>query len=66
VQAAARRAGYEAAFVLGGPRPPGSVYAYPRTDFYRRDSRVRARLKTSFLKPHASAVLAQVRSRSAS
>lgn len=66
IQAAARRAGYDAAFALWAGSDLGNAYAYPRIDFYRRDSQLRARLKTSFLKPHASALLERMRTRYAS
>jgi peptidoglycan/xylan/chitin deacetylase (PgdA/CDA1 family) len=65
VQAAVRRAGYEAAFALGEGASPGNPYALPRVDLYRRDSLLRATLKTSFVKPHGSALLARLRTRSA-
>jgi peptidoglycan/xylan/chitin deacetylase (PgdA/CDA1 family) len=65
VQAAARRAGYAAAFALWAGSSPENVYALPRIDFYRRDSLLRATLKSSFLKPHATALLSRLRARSA-
>jgi peptidoglycan/xylan/chitin deacetylase (PgdA/CDA1 family) len=65
VQAAARRAGYEAAFALWAGASSANPYALPRIDFYRRDSLLRATLKSSFLKPHASALLSRLRARSA-
>jgi peptidoglycan/xylan/chitin deacetylase (PgdA/CDA1 family) len=65
VQAAARRAGYEAAFALADGAHRANSFALPRTDLYRRDSLLRATLKTSFVKPHGSALLARVRMRSA-
>lgn len=61
VQEAARRVGYDAAFALGAGSEAGNRYNQPRVDFYRRDSHVRTRLKTSFLKPHASALLTRIR-----
>jgi peptidoglycan/xylan/chitin deacetylase (PgdA/CDA1 family) len=64
VQAAARAAGYEAAFALGVDSSQRNPYALPRVDLYRGDSAFRSRLKTSFVKPYASALLAQLRSRS--
>lgn len=60
VHAAARRSGYEAAFALGVGASRDNRYAIPRVDFYRRDSRLRAALKTSFVKPYASAVLSRL------
>jgi len=66
VQAAARRCGYTAAFGLWAGTEPSNRYALPRIDLYRRDSLPRATLKTTFLKPHASAVLARVRGRTSS
>jgi peptidoglycan/xylan/chitin deacetylase (PgdA/CDA1 family) len=45
VSAAAQRAGYDAAFALS-PRAPGR-YALPRVDLYRKDTVLRATLKTS-------------------
>jgi peptidoglycan/xylan/chitin deacetylase (PgdA/CDA1 family) len=65
VQSAARRSGYDAAFALWAGSSPANVYALPRIDFYRRDSLLRATLKSSFLKPHASALLSRLRARSA-
>ena len=47
VQAAARAAGYEAAFALPGPLQPANPFALPRVGVYRRDSALRLRLKTS-------------------
>ena len=61
VQAAAQRSGYAAAFGLWAGTRPENRFALPRIDFYRRDSLARATLKTSFVKPHASAFLARVR-----
>ena len=66
VRAAVRRAGYEAAFALGPGTRRHDRYAVPRVDLYRRDSLVRATLKTSFVKPYASALLARLRGRSPS
>lgn len=65
VQAALRGAGYEAAFALAAGADRGERFALPRIDLYRRDSLLRATLKTSFVKPHGSALLARVRARSA-
>jgi peptidoglycan/xylan/chitin deacetylase (PgdA/CDA1 family) len=61
VQAAARRAGYHAAFALSPGADRRNPYALPRIDLYRRDSLLRATLKTSFVKPHGSALLARLR-----
>lgn len=48
VRAAARTAGYEAAFALRPKRDsPLQRYAVPRADIYRRDGSLRFRLKTS-------------------
>lgn len=66
VQAAARRAGYEAAFALGPGASKNNHYAIPRVDLYRRDSLFRATLKTSFVKPYGSALLARLSARSRS
>jgi peptidoglycan/xylan/chitin deacetylase (PgdA/CDA1 family) len=60
VQAAARRAGYVAAFGLETGSSRQNLYAIPRVDIYRRDSLARATLKTSFVKPYASALLARL------
>jgi peptidoglycan/xylan/chitin deacetylase (PgdA/CDA1 family) len=65
VQEGARRAGYEAAFALAAGSGRENRYALPRIDLYRRDSLLRATLKTSFLKPHGSALLAWLRALSA-
>ena len=64
VQAAVRRSGYEAAFALAAGAGRDNPYALPRIDLYRRDSLVRATLKTSFVKPHGSALLGRLRVRS--
>jgi peptidoglycan/xylan/chitin deacetylase (PgdA/CDA1 family) len=49
VQAAARRAGYEAAFALAaGERTP---YAIPRVGIYWKDDLIRFTMKTSMLRP---------------
>jgi peptidoglycan/xylan/chitin deacetylase (PgdA/CDA1 family) len=45
VRAAARRAGYAAAF--GSPGTPGDPFDVPRLGLYRRDSLVRAYLKST-------------------
>jgi peptidoglycan/xylan/chitin deacetylase (PgdA/CDA1 family) len=65
VRAAVRRAGYEAAFALAAGADRDDCFALPRIDLYRRDSLLRATLKTSFVKPHGSALLARIRARSA-
>jgi peptidoglycan/xylan/chitin deacetylase (PgdA/CDA1 family) len=49
VQCAARAAGYEAAFALPGPSGPPNPFAMQRVGIYRRDNRLRFRLKTSQL-----------------
>ena len=61
VQEAVRRAGYEAAFALAAGAARENVHALPRIDIYRRDSLLRATLKTSFVKPHGSALLQLLR-----
>lgn len=61
VHAAARRCGYGAAFALWPGSTAANPYALPRVDIYRRDSLLRATMKTSFLKPYASALLSRVR-----
>src|SRR5919108_1552279 len=60
VHVAARRAGYAAAFALAAGSSKENRYAIPRVDLYRRDSLIRATLKTSFVKPFASALLARL------
>lgn len=49
VRAAAASAGYEAAFALPGARNRPEPMRVPRVDFYRRDSLLRATLKSSEL-----------------
>jgi peptidoglycan/xylan/chitin deacetylase (PgdA/CDA1 family) len=49
VRAAARRAGYAAAFALRERFSPADGFAVPRVDLYRKDTPLRARLKTSLL-----------------
>jgi peptidoglycan/xylan/chitin deacetylase (PgdA/CDA1 family) len=66
VQAGVRRAGYEAAFALAAGADRTNPYALPRIDLYRRDSLLRATLKTSFVKSHGSALLAWLRAWSVS
>jgi peptidoglycan/xylan/chitin deacetylase (PgdA/CDA1 family) len=61
VQAAVGRAGYEAAFALWPGSSPTNRFALPRVDIYRGDSLVRAMVKTSFVKPYASAILERIR-----
>jgi peptidoglycan/xylan/chitin deacetylase (PgdA/CDA1 family) len=65
VQDAVRRAGYKAAFALAAGADRANPYALPRIDLYRRDSLLRATLKTSFVKPHGSALLQRLRAGSA-
>jgi peptidoglycan/xylan/chitin deacetylase (PgdA/CDA1 family) len=65
VQDAVRRAGYEAAFALAAGADRDNLHALPRIDLYRRDSLLRATLKTSFVKPHGSALLQRLRAGSA-
>jgi peptidoglycan/xylan/chitin deacetylase (PgdA/CDA1 family) len=47
VRAAARRAGYEAAFALPGRRRPFDQFGVPRVDLYWKDTGLRARAKLS-------------------
>jgi hypothetical protein len=61
IQEIARGCGYAAAFALWEGASPERRYALPRIDLYRRDSLLRATLKTSFLKPTGSALLARAR-----
>jgi peptidoglycan/xylan/chitin deacetylase (PgdA/CDA1 family) len=61
VQAAARRAGYTAAFGLRASTDRANAYALPRVDFYRRDSLLRAMVKSSFVRDPATAVLDRAR-----
>jgi peptidoglycan/xylan/chitin deacetylase (PgdA/CDA1 family) len=49
VRAAARAAGYEAAFGLPGRPSPMDLYALPRVGIWRGDTALRMRLKTSSL-----------------
>ena len=65
VQDAVRRAGYTAAFALAAGASRANPHALPRIDLYRRDSLLRATLKTSFVKPHGSALLRRLRAGSA-
>jgi peptidoglycan/xylan/chitin deacetylase (PgdA/CDA1 family) len=61
VQAAARRAGYEAAFGLRAGTNRANPLALPRVDFYRRDSLLRAMLKSSFVRGPATTALDRAR-----
>ena len=61
VRAAARRAGYDAAFALPGRREPVDRFALPRVDLYWRDTGPRARAKLS----PAFWLVARVRERAA-
>ena len=65
VQDAVRRAGYEAAFALSDGASRSNPHALPRIDLYRRDSLLRATLKTSFVKPHGAELLQRLRAGSA-
>lgn len=65
VRNAVRSAGYDAAFALAAGADRGDPHALPRIDLYRRDSLLRATLKTSFVKPHGSALLQRLRAGSA-
>ena len=57
VHAAARSAGYEAAFALPGRDRPFDRYAVPRVGVYRRDGALRVRLKTdAAVRRHAPAI----------
>jgi peptidoglycan/xylan/chitin deacetylase (PgdA/CDA1 family) len=49
VRDAAHRAGYAAAFALRETFAPADTFAVPRVDLYRKDTPLRARLKTSLL-----------------
>lgn len=63
VRETARRSGYAAAFGLWSGTRADDRYALPRVDLYRGDSPLRARLKTSFVKPYASSLLERARRR---
>jgi peptidoglycan/xylan/chitin deacetylase (PgdA/CDA1 family) len=63
VRAAARRAGYRAAFALRASRSPADPYALPRVDIYRRDNLVRAMVKTSVARGPVVALLDRSRRR---
>ena len=62
VQRAASAAGYEAAFGLSVGTSTHNRFAVPRLDLYRRDTALRFRMKASFVKPMASAMLSRMRS----
>lgn len=49
VREAARRAGYAAAYGLRETFAPSDTFALPRVDLYRKDTPLRARLKTALL-----------------
>jgi peptidoglycan/xylan/chitin deacetylase (PgdA/CDA1 family) len=60
VRAAARRAGYRAAFALRAPTRPTDLFAVPRVDLYGRDKVARAIVKASpvrLLPPRVRSVL---------
>lgn len=66
VRQAARRAGYAAAFALRESFAPADAFALPRVDLYKRDTSLRARLKTSLLPripPGATTLLRRQRPR---
>ena len=63
VRAAARRAGYTAAFALHEPGPQDDPFALPRVDLYRGDSRVTATVKTSSARRPAYALAHRLRRR---
>jgi peptidoglycan/xylan/chitin deacetylase (PgdA/CDA1 family) len=64
VHAAARDAGYEAAFALRAkPRSALDRYAVPRVDIYRRDGRLRFWLKTSGFHGRLTSLAARFRVR---
>jgi peptidoglycan/xylan/chitin deacetylase (PgdA/CDA1 family) len=56
VRAAARRAGYAAAFALASTAEPRDEFALSRVDLYRKDNRLSTILKTSMLRRPAAAV----------
>lgn len=62
VRAAARGAGYEAAFALPGTPWPLDRYAFPRVGVFRKDTLARATLKTTPLR-HLAAAARRARSR---
>jgi peptidoglycan/xylan/chitin deacetylase (PgdA/CDA1 family) len=61
VHAAARDAGYSAAYTLSGPRRPVDLHALPRVDVYRADGRARFAAKVSPLHGPLQAALARAR-----
>ncbi len=63
VRAAARRAGYTAAFALHEPGPQDDPFALPRVDLYRGDSRLTATVKTSSARRPAYALAHRLRTR---
>ena len=62
VQAAVRRAGYEAAFALPGRSRPVNPLALPRIGVYRSDSLLRMTLKTASLRQAGAQVVSALRS----
>jgi peptidoglycan/xylan/chitin deacetylase (PgdA/CDA1 family) len=64
VEAAAERAGYEAAFTLHGTWRRADRYSVRRVDIYRRDSLLRATLKTSFVRRPAYVLASLLRAAS--
>ena len=63
VRAAARRAGYVAAFALHGQNPRADPFAVPRVDLYRNDGRAVETIKTSPLRRPAFATARLLRAR---
>lgn len=61
MRAAAREAGYRAAYGLPGSHRAHDPYSLPRVDIYRRDTLLQATLKTTPLFRSASALLQAVR-----
>lgn len=61
VRAAARRAGYTAAFALHADDPRDDPFAVPRVDFYRTDTRAVAAVKTTALRRPAYAAARRLR-----
>jgi peptidoglycan/xylan/chitin deacetylase (PgdA/CDA1 family) len=61
VQHAARSAGYAAGLGLSAGTSAHNRFAVPRLDLYRRDTALRFRMKASFVKPVASAMLSRMR-----
>jgi peptidoglycan/xylan/chitin deacetylase (PgdA/CDA1 family) len=64
VRAAVGRVGYDGAFALWAGSSRRDRFALPRVDLYRRDEGLRGALKTSFVKPFASALLDRLGRRS--